>query len=567
MYFRLRHSLLMLAWCGLGLASARAARPPEFPAAAAWSGRTVIVTSAGVWQRFEVTRRGDVNQLAYRESGDHGVRWSDPRPCCELPAGAWSAGAALLDRHGEIQLFFIRLRDGSEGRKPAVDRFLDLWHLRSSGGRQRWSPPRRVHAGYIGAISSAIQLKSGRIVMPFGDWVAGRERAAPTGAIETTVITSDDDGATFQPSPSRLVAPVTDDYNGDKVGACEPAIIELDDGRVLMLMRTQAGWLYQSISDDGIHWPAAVPSVLHSSTGPPALLKLKDGRVLLAWNHCEMPPKVGGQGVYGGRDALHAAVADPGLARWTGLREVYRDPTRNLEPPKRGDRGTAYPDLLPMRDGRVAVVSGQGGRRALLYVDPDWLDETSQQDDFSRGLEGWSVYKPFGPASGWWRNRTQGAHLIDHPDRRGAQVLHLRRPDERDADGATWNFPGGTKGTLSLRARLNAGGAGGSIALGDCFFDPTDANGERRAIFVLPLAINGKIGEITWRGERWYAIDLQWDLAAGTLVIEVEGENAATLRAAHQTKTGISYLRLRSAAESLDAAGWLVESVKVRVEP
>jgi hypothetical protein len=561
--FRLAGRLLGVFAC-LGTSRAAAALPPEFPAAPAWTGRAVIATPTGTWQRFEVARAGTANRLGLRESSDHGLTWSEPRPCVDLPAGVWSGGAALWDRRGEIQLFFIRPRDGG-GRDPAVDRFLDLWHLRSANGRRDWSEPRRIHAGYIGAISNAIQLRSGRLVMPFGDWVAGRVRGAPTGAIETTVLYSDDDGATFRLSPSRLVAPVSDDYNGDKVGACEPAIVELDDGRVLMLMRTQAGWLYQSISDDGARWPAAGPSVLHASTGPPALGKLPGGRILLAWNNCEMPPKVGGQGVYGGRDVLHAALAEPGATRWRGFREIYRDPTRNLEPPKRGDRGTAYPELLPMRDGRVAVVSGQGGRRALFQVDPRWLDETAQADDFSGGLEGWSVFKPFGAASGWWRNRTQGAQLVPHPQRPGARVLHLRRPDERDADGAVWNFPNGIRGTLSLRVRLASGMAGGSVALTDRFFEPTDDAGEKQAMFLLHLGIDRNIGSAPLRADRWHALDLSWDTAAGTLQLTVDGRGAATVRAAQPTRTGISYLRLRSTASGHDAAGWLVESVKATV--
>lgn len=562
----LHRVLPALAWCGLAPGPAPAALPPEFPPVPAWAGRAVIVAPAGVWQRFEVLRRGETNHLVYRESGDNGLHWSEPHSCTSLPAGVWSAGAALRDRHGEIQLFFIRPRDGN-GRTPAVDRFLDLWHLRSLDGRTVWTPPRRIHAGYIGAISCALQLRGGRIVMPFGDWVAGRERAAPTGAIETTVIVSDDDGATFQASPSRLVAPVSDDYNGDKVGACEPAIVELADGRVLMGMRTQAGWLYQSISRDGLHWPPAVPSALHSSTGPPALLRLPDGRIFLAWNNCEMPPKVGSQGVYGGRDALHGALADPAVTRWIGLREIYRDPTRNLEPPKRGDRGTAYPEALPMRDGRIAVVSGQGGRRALFFVDPAWLEETAQAEDFSRGLDGWSVYKPFGPASGWWRNRTQGPQLVDHPDRPGAKVLHLRRPDERDADGAVWNFPCGASGTLSLRLRLNRGGAGGSVALTDCFFDPSNDEGERRAMFLVRLTPGAQFGETTLSADHWYELELRWDLPAGTATVSLDGHQPVPLPLVNPTRTGLSYLRLRSAAAAPDAAGWLVDSVRVSVTP
>lgn len=541
------------------------ASAPEFPKAQAWAGRSTIVTAQGTWQKFETQKRGEKTSLVYRESDDDGVSWSEPYSCCELPEGSWGGGATLIDKNGEVQMFFIRGRSEGAGKIPAVERFLDLWHMRSTDGRSKWTTPTRIHAGYIGAISNPIQLKSGRIVMPFGDWQSGRERKAPIGAIDCTTIYSDDNGATFTLSDARLSSPVTDDYNGDKVGACEPAIVELNDGRILMLMRTQAGWLYQSMSEDGVHWSEAGPSILHSSTGPPSLLKLKDGSIFVAWNNCIMPPKVDGQGVYAGRDALHGAIADPELKQWKGFREIYRDPTRNLEPPKKGDRGTAYPESLPMRDGRIAIVSGQGGRRALFYVDPKWLLETSASDDFSRGVDDWCVFTQFGKAAGWWRNRKQGAELIAHPNRADAKVLQLNRADDTDPDGAVWNFPSGRQGALSIRLMLRSGSTGGSIALNDTFFDPIDSAGGKNAMFILPLAADGKIGDTSLSADRWYAIELNWDLNSKACKVSIDGQSASTLELANPTQTGICYLRLRSSAKSIDAAGWIVESVKVSV--
>lgn len=558
------HRLVCLSICAF-VALSSLASAPEFPKAQAWAGRCTIVTPTGQWQRYGAKSAEDKAWLFYVESDDDGVSWSEPYHVCDLPAGAWGTPAVIVDRNNELQVFFLRGRRVGEGKIIGKERLIEMWHMRSTERRTKWSQPRLIHPGYIGAISNAIQLKNGRIVMPFGDWVAGRERAAPTGAIETTVIYSDDDGATWTLSPSRLTSPVTDDYNGDKVGACEPAVVELNDGRVLMLMRTQAGWLYQSISTDGTHWPQAEASILHSSTGPPSLLKLKDGSIFLAWNNCVMPPKVDGQGVYAGRDALHAAIADPELKSWRGFREIYRDPTRNDEPPKRGDRGTAYPESIPMKDGRIAVISGQGGRRALFYVDPKWLLETTHADDFSKGLDGWCVFTQFGPASGWWRNRQQGAQLIAHPERPAAKVLHLRRADEKDADGAMWNFPSGTSGALSTRILLRTGSAGGSISLLDTFYDPIDSNGDKAAMFTLPLQTGGRVGDVEIVADRWYGVDLKWNLAKETCEVSVDGKPATTLKLANPTKTGISYLRLRSTAASIDSAGWLVESVKVNV--
>jgi hypothetical protein len=218
--------------------------------------------------------------------------------------------------------------------------------------------------------------------------------------------------------------------------------------------------------------------------------------------------------------------------------------------------------VLP--DGRIAVSSGQGGRRALFYVDPEWLMQKLRSDDFSQGLDGWSVFKPFGPAEGWWRNRTQGARLIDHPDHPGAKALHLRRPDDKPADGATWNFPAAPAGRLSIKFMLPQGSTGGSVALVDRFFDPTDDAGETEAMFHLPLAPGMKIGEQTLSAGAWHTLSLAWDGSSCKLAID--GADAGVRTFAKPSRNGVSYLRLRSTAGSVDEAGWLVERVEASAE-
>lgn len=46
----------------------------------------------------------------------------------------------------------------------------------------------------------------------------------------------------------------------------------------------------------------------------------------------------------------------------------------------------------------------------------------------------------------------------------------------------------------------------------------------------------------------------------------MNGEATATLPLRHETLNGLSYLRFRSTATSRDEAGFLVESVEVKVE-
>ena len=71
---------------------------------------------------------------------------------------------------------------------------------------------------------------------------------------------------------------------------------------------------------------------------------------------------------------------------------MYRDSTRNGSPPKSGDRGPAYPHATLTKDGKILLVSGQGAeRRRRFLVDPDWLAEKSQAENFAN-LGTWHLF-------------------------------------------------------------------------------------------------------------------------------------------------------------------------------
>ena len=506
-------------------------------------------------------------EIARRRSIDNGDTWSDPETVHMSPPEGFGTPLPLLAKNGELQFFWMVAR--RTGRRPGIDRCIDIWNAYSTDAQTQWSKPQRIFEGYVGSINGMTQLASGRIVVPFAYWVGGRPSGPPTGSNTTTTVYSDDEGRTWHQSSAKLTAPCYDGYNGSNYGACEPTILQLADGRVWMLIRTQTGWLYESFSPDGADWSDPKPSRFRSSNSPGWLVRLPDGRIVLLWNNCENTFRINGQGVYTNRDALHAAIfADEGKT-WYGYREICRDPFRNEPPPKRGDRGTAYPYALATGDGMILCITGQGhGRRNVVRIDPRWLDETEREEDFSDGLDAWSVFTAFGEPERWWRNRKQGAHLVDHPTRAKAKCLHVRRADENPPDGAVWNFPAGRQGRLTLKLMLNDGFAGASIALADRFIQPTDDVGERKVLFKLPISTDGRLpGGPRFETGRWYSVELAWDLAAGRCSVLLEGRQTAKLVQSSEECAGVSYLRLRSTAETVDPAGFLVEHIHVQVTP
>lgn len=537
--------------------------PPYVAAKADYRGNLVVMPDTS-WNVYKVIETDGISYLTLKQSNDNGLSWSDPENLIEMQGTGWGGSVALLDQDDEVHLFFLKWR-GKDGRIPAVDRFIDLWHVRSHDGRSRWSEPQCIFKGYCGSIQSAAQLHTGRIVLPFAKWVANRACAPPTGCNITTTVFSDDGGKTWTMSGTELTAPCYTNFNGNNYGAVEPAILELRDGRVWMLVRTQTGYLYESYSRDGDIWEPLRRSRFHSSTSPAFMLRTKGDSIVLFWNNCEMPPRKDGNGVYGGSDVLHAALSTDEGNSWHGYREVYRDPARNDTPPKRGDRGTAYPYAVAMKDGRIALVSGQGaGKCRLIIVDPDWLLATSHSDDFSDGLEQWSVFKSFGPAQGWWRDRVQGPHLAESTGFNVTRALHIRKPDDKDGDCAVWNFPAAHSGMLTIRLMLEKEFDGAAIVLADRFFNPTDPNGERKALFCLAIDKNGDIpGGGSIAPGQIHTVTLSWNNDRRFCRVAVDGDTVALLPLLNDTVTGACYLRLSSISDSIDPIGWYVGSVEV----
>ncbi len=501
-----------------------------------------------------------------------GFSWSKPK--IEIKNHSkLGAGLVLVDKNGELHSVYLVRREvpqkpaGIAG--PAATIMLDLWHRKTTNGRSQWKKPEMIFEGYCGAVVDFKELRDGRLIVPFAYWVAGQS-PLPRGLNISTVAYSDNGGNTWKQSGAKITAPTYKDYPGNNYGAVEPSIVELaQDGHLYMLMRTQTGFLYESYStDNGTNWTSAVASRFYSFNGPPLLKQLPNNRIFMVWNNSDNVPKYKGQVVYGGRDAIHAAVSDDYCKTWRGFREIHRDPLRNETPPKLGDRGTAYANSPIGMEDKIMLITGMGkNRRHIVRVDPEWLTAKHHESDFSKGLEDWAVFKQFGPVSHSWRDRVAGPQLVEHPSRKELKVLHVRRPDEKDGDGAVWNFPNGRSGKLTIRIMLNKDFKGGSIALTDRFFNPSDSHGERLAMFCLSISDKGQLGQgpsISFG--QWHTLDFVWNLNNKISNVLADGKLVLTIKQRNETLNGLNYLRLRSTASVKDTAGYFIESVAVDID-
>jgi hypothetical protein len=498
-------------------------------------------------------------RLQGRYSTDNGTTWSAPEDLLEFPreAGGFGLPEAMVDQDGEVQFFVLCDAHSGilfplESGTPKYDT-LEIWHVRSRDRAKTWGKPRRIRKGMNGDLLSAMQMRNGRLVLPicfktdrsvynFGE---GFLKFAYTGSYSCSSMHSDDNGETWHDSPDVLSVETPDLHT---YGADEPSAIQLKDGRVWMLMRTQKGRFYETFSQDGHRWSAPQPSRLISSDSPAGLIRLKDGSLLLFSNACLRYPYA-----YGARYVLHGAVSRDEGATWQGFREVARDPNRNDPPDLRGDYGVSYtfPTLTP--DGQVLFSNWveQGSVRRFRLLNPAWLLETRSACDFSEGLEEWLIFG------------SKGVELRTDPEKSDSKVLAVRKADPQWPAGAVWNFPMGSRGRLSLQLKTNAGFGGLLLGLADHASPPWDPEDEFHNVFNLPIQSSGAIASARLEPDSWCRLDLVWDTGRRRCEVMVGGKQAGVLEDNRKSR-GVNYLRLRSTASRSDA-GLLVRSVSADV--
>jgi BNR repeat-like domain len=500
--------------------------------------------------------------LQGRYSTDSGSTWSSPQDLLQFPkqAGGFGLFEALVDHDGEIH--FFALCDGNSGIMFPVEQgtptydTLEIWHVRSSDKAKNWGQPKRIRAGKNGDLLSVTQMQSGRIVLPIcfasgrsiSNFGEGFLQYAYRGSDSCSAMYSDDNGESWHDSPDVLSVETPDLHTW---GANEPVAIQLNDGRVWMLMRTQRGRFYESFSNDGARWSAAQPSKLISSDSPAGLLRLKDGSLLLVSNACLRYPYA-----YGARYVLHGAISRDDGRTWQGFREIARDPQRNEPPDLRGDYGVSYTFPTLTADGKVLFSNWveQGSIRRFRLFDPAWLLQTQQSCDFSSDFEDWSVFG------------SKGVDIRSDEERKGAKVLSLRKADAEWPAGAVWNFPVGSKGAVRFELKLRSGFGGVLLGLTDHFSPPWDLEDGLHNVFNLPITLSGELLDgITLEPERWHQLELSWDTDRRKCQVSLNGKPVGSIDD-NRRSAGVNYFRLRSTSAKPDA-GLLLGTIRADVSP
>ena len=482
---------------------------------------SLVARRDGTLELYAVTKP-ESDSISVIRSRDGGLTWSVPEIAFKLPGRAYYAVVVLEAADCALHAVYHILGEGPGGYRG---RLYEVYHTTRPAGAAAWNAPQRVVPGYVGSINGFIQLRrSGRLLLAVARAVPARE-APPAGGPDrgwndTVVYFSDDQGATWRQSTDVLSLELTTP-NVTRYGAIEPALLELRDGRVWMLVRDRGGRLWQTFSSDGEHWPALTRSPFISSDSPADLLRLRDGRIVLLTNACQnwTDPR---SYAMGGREVLHAAISADEGKTWRGFREILHE--TNVV--SGGDRGTSYATLAQNTAGKIVVASGQGeGKRAILLLDPAWLEETSVRDDVASGPTWWTQYGDDGLTV---ETVAGGGRAVAIPLKSSGLC------------GALWNFPIADRGELRFRLWFPREATALRLALNDHFNRIDDVRAAAHAVFELDWTASAPAAG------AWHDVALQWSGAtgAGELELTLDGKPAGRISARRPAQFGLNYLRV-----------------------
>ena len=227
----------------------------------------------------------------FTTSDDGGITWSEPferRDADGAPVGGSGTSLVRLSGRG---VGLLALKQNAEEARRGIHHLV-FW--RSPDGGETWERPVQVTPPGLPAHAYQdvlLRTSSGRIVVPVygmlgqragpsdvrppfsgkligGQWVSTAAHFFDPRFSFVYVCYSDDDGRTWQRNRDGELV-ILHDWNATYSYVNEPSVAEVSPGRLLMVMRTGLGRLFQSWSEDnGETWSRPAPTSLAATTTP-----------------------------------------------------------------------------------------------------------------------------------------------------------------------------------------------------------------------------------------------------------------------------------------------------------
>jgi sialidase-1 len=288
----------------------------------------------------------------YFEYGENEQEYKVSRERAIVRTSQGTLLASFMNLNERRWLWRNELKDALPGTR------LPHYVMRSLDDGQAWEKPIMLHQDWTGDVRDMIVTRSGRIVVTSMRLLHG------PGRHSVLTYTSDDEGQTW--TNSNVIDLGDCGHHG---GATESTVVELNDGRLLLLIRTNLMQFWQATSEDqGSSWRSLGPSGIAASSAPGLLTRLASGRLMLAWNRPypegkDSYPMRGGDGLWSAmpvsnhRGEMSIAFSDDDAATWSSPVVLARTPDGNI----------AYPRVFEVEPGRIWLTTMFGGLRTVFH--------------------------------------------------------------------------------------------------------------------------------------------------------------------------------------------------------
>lgn len=249
---------------------------------------------------------------------------------------------------------------------------------KSADGGQTWGAPETLFDRAGSFCRQPIQvLANGRWI--FGNWICTDSESGLAGD-PTVFQISDDQGKTWK----AVEMPKSN-------GRVHANVVELENGHLVALMRSRAAdFIYRSESKDwGDTWSPAEPTVLPNNNASISALRLKSGRIAVAYNPTSTKNPVPGVAAWPGlRCPVAVALSEDGGQTWPMIRLMERGEGYVGDENRTNNKQYEYPYLMQGMDGDLHLAFAYKNRIGVKYM------RFTEQDVMGEKRETDGLYNP-----------------------------------------------------------------------------------------------------------------------------------------------------------------------------
>jgi len=313
----------------------------------------------------------NVSSIWIQRTTDAGRSWSAAVQVMGLPAPTYITDANVLVDGQRVTVFATHVLESADTPGKIAHSVIQV--AVSEDGGSTWSPPTPLPLArrYVcGCIHAPVWLDGYTVVMGYS-WDVPAEEGRPAADeggmfLKAGVLISHDRGRTWTPGGDVEVPTFP-------IGADEPALVRLGTGELLAVLRGSGPRPSEARSaDGGLTWSAPEPSAFYGCNSPAALLRLRDGALLRAWDNSPTPD----------RFPLVVALSTDDARSWT-------PPATIAEPAVGPDgepsfRAASYPTIAEAADGTILLAWWQVATDGSFSVqvarcNRAWVEATAAQ--------------------------------------------------------------------------------------------------------------------------------------------------------------------------------------------